>query len=226
MCPVFDGTVISNHLKSIAVRIYKAYIEINWRCECKRARPVQSTGQIRQRNLPLWWFILAKLYSNKVVVFEKKVKDILIQKGFGEKKDGSLVLDLKEAIYLLEKKKLSILDKDEKDVSFKDLMSFAEKKEKNFYNKFIVYSDIREKGYVIKTGFKFGFDFRVYPRGKKPGEDHSKWVIHVATQDEKISIPNYSRMVRLSGNLKTELLISIVDSEDDVNYYSTKRITP
>lgn len=171
-------------------------------------------------------FILAKLYSNKVVVFEKKVKDILIQKGFGEKKDGSLVLDLKESIYLLEKKKISIEDKDGKNVSFDILMSFAEKKEKNFYNKFIVYSDIREKGYVIKTGFKFGFDFRVYPRGKKPGEDHSKWVVQVITQDEKISVPNFSRMVRLSGNLKTELLIAIIDSEDDVNYYSTKRITP
>ena len=85
---------------------------------------------------------------------------------------------------------------------------------------------MRERGYVIKTGFKFGFDFRVYPRGKKPGEEHSQWVIHVATQDEKISVPNYSRMIRLSGNLKTQLLIAVVDSEDDVNYYATNRITP
>lgn len=169
---------------------------------------------------------MAKLFSNKAIVFEKKVKDQLIEKGFGEKKEGSLTLDLKETLYLLERGKITVENSDGKNVSFEDLMGFAEKKEKNFYNKFVVFSDLRERGYVIKTGFKFGFDFRVYPRGKKPGEEHSQWVIQVMTQDEKLTITNFSRMVRLSGNLKTELLIAIVDSEDDVNYYSVNRITP
>lgn len=169
---------------------------------------------------------MARLYSNKVVVFEKKVKDLLIPKSFGEKKDSQLILDLKESLYLLKREKLSVEDQEGKSISFEELLNFAQKKEKNFYNKLIVYTDLRERGYVVKTGFKFGFDFRVYPRGKKPGEEHSQWVIHVASQDEQISIPNFSRMVRLSGNLKTELLIGVVDSEDDVNYYSTKRITP
>ena len=169
---------------------------------------------------------MARLFSNKVVVFEKKVKDLLIQKSFGEKKDGSLVLDLKESVYLLKREKLTIEDQEGKNVSFEELLNFSQKREKNFYNKLVVYTDLRERGYVIKTGFKFGFDFRVYPRGKKPGEEHSQWVIHVATQDEKISVPNYSRMIRLSGNLKTQLLIAVVDSEDDVNYYATNRITP
>ena len=169
---------------------------------------------------------MARLYSNKVVVFEKKVKDLLIQKSFGEKKDSQLILDLKESLYLLKREKLSVEDQEGKSISFEELLNFAQKKEKNFYNKLIVYTDLRERGYVVKTGFKFGFDFRVYPRGKKPGEEHTQWVIHVASQDEQISIPNFSRMVRLSGNLKTELLIGVVDSEDDVNYYSTTRITP
>ena len=127
---------------------------------------------------------------------------------------------------MLKREKLSVEDQEGKSISCEELLNFAQKKEKNFYNKLIVYTDLRERGYVVKTGFKFGFDFRVYPRGKKPGEEHTQWVIHVASQDEQISIPNFSRMVRLSGNLKTELLIGVVDSEDDVNYYSTTRITP
>ncbi|MBI2598038.1 MAG: tRNA-intron lyase [Candidatus Diapherotrites archaeon] len=169
---------------------------------------------------------MATLFSNKAVVLDKKTKDALIQKGFGEKKDSLLVLDLKEALFLLKGEKLALEDKEEKTVNFDELLKFCEKREKNFYNKFVVYSDLRERGFVIKTGFKFGFDFRVYPRGKKPGEEHTQWVIHVATQEEQISVPNFSRMVRLSGNLKTELLIAIVDSEDDVNYYQCTRITP
>ena len=61
---------------------------------------------------------MARLFSNKVVVFEKKVKDLLIQKSFGEKKDGSLVLDLKESVYLLKREKLTIEDQEGKNVSF------------------------------------------------------------------------------------------------------------
>ncbi len=165
------------------------------------------------------------LVANKVIVKEKKIKDLLIPKGFGDKKDSDLILDLVEANYLIQKEKLSVLENG-KEISSDGLMERASKKDKNFYNKLIVYKDLRERGFVVKTGFKFGFDLRVYPRGKKPGEEHTQWVVKVATQDEKTSMTEYSRMIRLSGNIKTTLLIAVVDAEDDVNYYETKRITP
>lgn len=166
------------------------------------------------------------LVDNKVIVREKKVKDGLIPKGFGDKKDSDLILDLLEAVYLMEKEKIEIKDENGKKVDEESLLARGAKKNKNFYNKLVVFKDLRERGFVVKTGFKFGFDLRVYPRGKKPGEEHTQWVIKVATQDEKVSMIEYSRMVRLAGNIKTTLLIAIVDSENDVNYYETKRITP
>lgn len=153
--------------------------------------------------------------------------DQLFQKGFGERDaDKKLVLDLKEALYLAEKEKLEILDLKGKPVSEKALLKLGEKLEKKFYSKLLVFKDLRERGFVVKTGFKFGFDFRVYPRGKKPGEEHTQWVIHVGTQDEHFSLPEFSRMIRLSGNLNTMPLLAVVDSEDDINYYEIKRITP
>lgn len=166
------------------------------------------------------------LIANKVVVKEKKVKDPLIQKGFGDKKDDEYVLDLLEAAHLIQKEKIEIMTLEGKKVSLEDIFQAVPKKDKNFYNKLIVYNDLRERGFVVKTGFKFGFDLRVYPRGKKPGEEHTQWVVKVATQDEKVSMIEYSRMIRLSGNIKTTMLIAVVDSENDVNYYEAKRITP
>jgi len=166
------------------------------------------------------------LQGNKVIVEKKRTQSQLQQKGFGERAEGEFVLDLKEAIYLLEKKKIVIKDKDGKKLSKKKLLAFAEKKEKNFYNKLVVYRNLREKGFCTKTGFKFGFDFRVYPRGKKPGQAHTQWVVHVAAQNERFSMPELSRMVRLSGNIRTALLVAIVDSENDINYYKMERVTP
>lgn len=166
------------------------------------------------------------LVNNKIVVRDKKLKDQLIQKGFGENTGKEFVLDLKESLYLMDREKLELENVEGNPVSQEELLKTGAKLEKGFFSTYVVYRDLRERGFVVKTGYKFGFDLRVYPRGKKPGEDHTQWVVNVVTQDEKFSIPEMSRMVRLSGNLKTMLLQAVVDSENDINYYEIKRITP
>ncbi len=166
------------------------------------------------------------LVQNKAVVEKKKLQSQLQQKGFGERQEGEFVLDLKEALYLLEKKKLELKDRQGKKVSKKKLLAYASRREKNFFSKYAVFRDLRNRGFCTKTGFKFGFDFRVYPRGKKPGQSHTQWVVHVATQSERFNMIELSRMVRLSGNIRTQMLIAVVDSENDINYYKIERITP
>lgn len=168
---------------------------------------------------------MAELVENKVIVGQKRKRDQLITKGFGERIDKELVLDLKEALYLAEKKKLDV-KKGKKKVSAKKLLELGEKEDPGFYSKFLVFRDLRDRGFVVKTGYKFGFDLRVYPRGKKPGEAHSKWVVNVCSQDCKFAMPEISRMVRLSGNLNTTVLQAVVDAENDINYYEVKRIVP
>ncbi|VVB75937.1 tRNA-splicing endonuclease [uncultured archaeon] len=164
------------------------------------------------------------LLESKVLVEDSTLKGQLMEKGFGESKSRSLVLDLFEALFLAQKDKLCVCDKKEKKVSEKKLLSLGLEHDKKFYSKFIVYSDLRERGYCVKTGLKFGFDFRVYPKGKKMGEEHSKFVIHVAPESEKISMSQLSRMTRLAGNIHTITVVAVVDREDSVNYYSTERI--
>ena len=161
-----------------------------------------------------------------MIVRVKSLKDSLIQKGFGEKKEKELVLDLKEALVLLDKEKIEVEDSKGNEFDFEALMKYASGKEKNFYTKFLVYEDLRTRGYVVKTGFKFGFDFRVYPRGKKMGEAHTQWVVAAVTQDDKFTMPEVSRMVRLSGNIRAKILLAVVDAEDDINYYEIDRVTP
>lgn len=168
---------------------------------------------------------MAKLIENKVIVEDKKTRDTLIQKGFGEKGEKQLTLDLKEALFLLENKKLEV-KKSGRNVSAKKLLELADSLEEQFYSKYLVFKDLRERGFVVKTGLKFGFPFRVYPRGKKVGEEHTQWVINVLSQDEQFTMPETSRMVRLAGNLNTILLLAVVDAEDDINYYEIRRIVP
>ncbi|PIN99125.1 MAG: tRNA-intron lyase [Candidatus Diapherotrites archaeon CG10_big_fil_rev_8_21_14_0_10_31_34] len=166
------------------------------------------------------------LLSDKVLIKKNKDKSLFIQKAFGEKSKTDYVLDLIEAYYLMEKGKLELEDKQGKTIELDELLKVGEKKIQDFYKKYLVYSDLRERGFVVKTGFKFGFDLRVYPKGKKPGEEHTQWVISVKGQNDKINFIELSRKVRLSANIKTKLMFAVVDSENDINYYECIRITP
>ena len=170
---------------------------------------------------------MALLVDDKVLCKDKRLGDALRQRGFGEQKERELVFDLFEALYLSEKEKFKISDsKTGHSIEEEELIKYSSKKVKNFYLKYQVFRDLRERGFVVKTGFKFGFDFRVYPRGKKPGEAHSQWCINVTSQEDKYNFIEMSRMVRLAGNLKTKLLNAVVDSENEINYYEVVRVTP
>ena len=163
------------------------------------------------------------LLGNKVIVDNSTLKGQLVQRGFGESKGRTLVLDIYEAVFLSIKGKIDAADSKGKEKSAKDLLVLGMKMDKEFYSKLLVYSDIREKGFSIKTGLKFGFDFRVYPKGKRMGQAHSKFVIKVVDESEKLSMPELSGMSRLSGNLHTKAVLAIVDSENYISYYSIER---
>ncbi|MBI5872365.1 tRNA-intron lyase [archaeon] len=164
--------------------------------------------------------------NNKVVERGKLERDALHQKGFGELKEKKLILDLFEAHYLLENEKISVEDAKGKKVSVEKIAKIGCLKDKKWHSKMAVFEDLRSKGYCVKTGFKFGFDFRVYPQGKRMGEAHSQWCIQVLGQNDKHTMIELSRKVRLAQNLKTSFLVAVVDAEDEVNYYQISRIVP
>lgn len=168
---------------------------------------------------------LAEIVENKIMIEARPSIDRLWQKGFGERKPDHLVLDVKEALFLLEKNKIK-LKKRGKAVSKKALLAIGVKREKHFYKRYQVFKDLRDKGFVVKTGFKFGFDFRVYPKGKKPGEAHTQWVIEVKNQEEFFKMPELSRFVRMAQTLHTKPIVAVVDAENEINYYEFGRLVP
>lgn len=174
-----------------------------------------------------------ELSEHRVIVWDSKAFNELQESGFGKLVEDRLELALVEAMFLIEKKKLKVRVKGKKKfMKNKEFYVYSIDDERNFHARFIVYSDLRERGFVVKTGFKFGCDFRVYDRGVKikkgPKEayEHTKWVVHAIPEEFSCSFPELSRAVRLAQNIRTEMIWAVVDSENDVTYYGIKRITP
>jgi tRNA-intron endonuclease len=140
--------------------------------------------------------------------------------------EGKVQLSLLESLYLIEKGKLKVLDGKNKPITFEKFIKKAKKVEPNFWIRYSVFKDIRNRGYIIKTALKFGADFRIYDRGIKPGEDHAKWIVYPVHEGETLTWYEFAAKNRVAHSTKKRLLIGIVDDECDVTYYEIKWVRP
>jgi tRNA-intron endonuclease, archaea type len=138
---------------------------------------------------------------------------------------GKIQLSLPEALYLLEKGKIDVFD-GKKKISQEEFIKKARKAEPNFWIRYCVFKDMRNRGYVIKTALKFGADYRVYDRGVKPGEDHARWIIFPVHEGETLTWYEFAAKNRVAHSTKKRLMMGIVDDEGDVTYYEIKWMRP
>lgn len=174
-----------------------------------------------------------KLTENKVVIWNKKEAEEVFDNGnYGKMIEDKNELSLVEGIYLLEKDKLKVEDEDGKNLNKKELYNYAAEIDDELPWKYRVYKDMRERGLLVKTGFKFGTHFRVYERGvelkrgPKKTREHTKWIVHAIPADYNCSLPELSRAVRLAHNIRARMLWGVVDEEGDVTYYEIERVKP
>jgi tRNA-intron endonuclease len=154
-------------------------------------------------------------------------RDLYNQSRFGAiLEDGKLQLSLIEALYNLEKARLVIKDLRGRPYDFHRFIKKAKKIEPNFWIRYSVFKDMRNRGYIVKTALKFGADFRVYDRGIKPGEDHARWVLYPIHEGTTLTWHEFSAKARVAHSTKKRLLIGIVDDEGDVTYYEIKWLRP
>src|SRR3989338_902343 len=69
--------------------------------------------------------------------------------------DGRVQLSLIESLYLVEKARLKVFDGRNKPINYENHLKKSQKAEPNFWVRYCVYRDIRNRGYIIKTALKF-----------------------------------------------------------------------
>jgi len=144
---------------------------------------------------------------------------------FGAFVKDKIQYSLSEAFFLVEKGKIEIFYKGKK-LKKEELMKKFQRIDKKFPLKYLVFKDLRERGYIVKTALKFGADFRVYDKGFRPGEEHAKWVTFVDHESNKITWHEFSAKNRVAHSTKKNLLLAIVDEEGDITYYEVKWVRP
>lgn len=165
------------------------------------------------------------LNEDSVVSSSKKALDLYSSGLFGEHVSGKVVYSFVEALYLAEKKKIEVYKKTRK-LGFSVLMQECLKIDKKTNVKYVVYKDLRDRGYILKTALKFGAEFRVYDKGKRPGKAHAKWILYPVSEISEMTWHEFSAKNRVAHSTKKNLLIGVVDSEGSPSYYEVSWIRP
>jgi tRNA-intron endonuclease len=161
-----------------------------------------------------------KLFENRVVVWDIDASRRLFRDGYYGKPlgipkpkdfdfDAPLILDLMEGYYLMMRKAICIEDQSGRELTPRQLQDVCEASYTDFKEKFMVYKKLREAGYVVTPGIKFGSDFAVYEHG--PGIDHAPYIVQVMGQNSTMTATSMVRSGRLATTVRKQFIIAIPD---------------
>ena len=159
-----------------------------------------------------------RLINGKVSLGPAALPELYEQGYFGRPRGRGLELSLVEAAYLLDRSRIRILWEEE-DLDFPALFQRASSLEKGFEFRYVVYKDLRERGYYVQPGRP---DFRVYPRGGHPGKSPAEFYVLVISERMPLPLQEIMQPVKMAGQMRKRLMLAIVDEESDITFYEAR----
>ena len=162
------------------------------------------------------------LIKNQTIILEPNRQQELEQKGYGEIEKDKLFLKSFESLYLLYTGMLVIF-KGKKNVNFNSFLQICKKQDDTILTKFLVYRDLRTRGYTVKDGFGFGSDFRVYGKGDF-GKKGAKFLVFGLNEGKQEKLGKLQKKVEEITKMGKEPIIAVIQRQGEIIYYKISRI--
>ena len=172
---------------------------------------------------PLEFRTSGTLAKKGVVVAEQSSIDALTSRGYGTSEDKVFTLTFFEALYLADKGMLEVKDGKGKTVDFQSLLRCYEAVNENAWVNYIVYRDLRSRGYVAREGFGDGIDFRVYERGEY-GKDTAPYLVLSIQEGKPLGIDQMADALRQVQSQKKEMVLAVMNRRGEIVYYSVSQM--
>lgn len=169
--------------------------------------------------------IKAELSEENVVVRPAEKFGSLTSRGYGTVQDKKLVLNVYEALFLKSKGLLEVFNgKPRKPLDFQELLHRFGDKDENVWVKYLIYRDLRSRGYVVRDGFGLGIDFRVYERGEYSNAT-ATYLILGLQEGKPISIQVLVSILKHVQSLKKKMVLAVVNRRGEIVYYTLSKLT-
>ena len=157
------------------------------------------------------------VYTNKeVIVPNQSEADRLYQDGYGYRKNRLHYLRAVEVLYNVERGKIVVVDEESnKKLSFQELLNLLSKDDSELWINFIVYKDLRTRGFIIEITEK---NYRVYERGdyrKKP----ASYQLKIISEGKPETIHKILEELEKVEEESLKMKIAVVDRRGEIVYY-------
>ena len=106
---------------------------------------------------------------------------------------------------------------------FESLLIYFTQFDERLWHKYIIYMDLRKRGYIVRTGYGNGIEFRVYKRGADFEKDTAKFLIFPVFEGAPIELRDLDKMSRVALSSRKDLIVATVDRLSKPIYYSVKK---
>ena len=232
--------------KQIISEIMEGYYEdnqiwINFEDNTRKFFEKSYYGEIyNEDKLPIYDKFEIMDVDTKTGIAEVKSDDKIPKK----KRPVYIVFNALEALYLIERKKLIVklriaknsnetvsknANENGKDtekfenISFDKLLEMSMGKVSRIWQKYIVYRDIRQRGYIIRVGYGGKADFRVFSRGAKMSSDTAKLIFYIIQDGIPVALNELDQVVTQVLGDRKKLILAIFDKLGDSTFYELER---
>ena len=164
------------------------------------------------------------LADKGVIVSEQSSVDALSSRGYGTSEDKVFRLTFFETLYLQDKGMLTVKGDKDEAVDFQTVLHCYEGVNENAWVNYLVYRDLRSRGYVVREGFGTGTEFRVYERGAY-GKDSASYMVLGTQEGKPLGIDNLADVLAQCQSQKKELVLAVMNRRGEIVYYSVSQLT-
>jgi tRNA-intron endonuclease len=166
--------------------------------------------------------LTADYSEGQVIISDSASAQSLLEAGYGSAKNNGkeCILSPWEALYLLAEDRLQVQDgQSQKLLTFQTLLTQYRKEDEEVWTKYLIYRDLRSRGYVVRDGFGLGVDFRLYARGTY-GQKAAKYLVYTLCEGTPMVTKKLRDIHLIAQNMKKQLIIAVMDRRGEIVYYS------
>ncbi len=159
------------------------------------------------------------------VIDDPQMRAALEARGYGDVEKGrGFVLASFESLYLVHVGRLVLRKRGGRAaIGFDALVRSYKRFDDDVLTRFLVYRDLRSRGYVVKDGFGFGSDFRVYERGHF-GQKGAKYLVFALDEGRQERVGTLRKKVSEITRMGKEPIIAVIERRGEVIYYKISGI--
>lgn len=165
--------------------------------------------------------VRGRLVRDLVHVEDEAVRAELESKGYGEVRRGRFCLMPYESLYLMHGGRLALEGK--RAATFDSLVSALRRYDEDVLTRFLVYRDLRSRGYAAKGGFGFGADFRVYEKGRF-GDKGASYVVFALAEGAPERAGALHKKAGEIEQMGKEPIVAVIERRGEVIYYKLSTI--